>query len=113
MSRDLEALLSADLEALRVPIDTFVMQLRPSEIEAVAMGIAPSRPVDLRTLTSLAAAVHALPTSARAPLWELAVRHYARRKPVDQAAAEIGMDAIHAELLLDAFSAARLAQQSE
>jgi hypothetical protein len=92
-----------------VPIDTFVMQLRPSELEAVGSGMNPGSE---RNLTSLPAAVRALPTSDRAPLWELAVRHYARHKPVDQAAAEIGMDPIHARELLEAFSEA-LAQTAD
>lgn len=92
-----------------MPLDTFVMQLRPSEVEAVASGLgAPHE----RTLTWLAAAVRALPTSDRAPLWELAVRHYGRHKPVDQAAAEIGMDPLHAHALLEAFSEA-LTQTSD
>ena len=94
---------SPDPEALRVPLDTFVMQLRPSELEGVASGIADHL---VAGQDALAAAVRALPTGDRAPLWELAVRHYARRKPVDQAAAEIGMDPIHARALLEAFSEA-------
>ncbi|MBV9581443.1 MAG: hypothetical protein JO057_22935, partial [Chloroflexi bacterium] len=56
----------------------------------------------------LPAAVRALPGSDRAPLWELAIRHYARGKPVDQAAAEIGMDPLHAHALLAAFRTALL-----
>ena len=97
----------ADREAFQVPIDTFVMQLQPSELGAVASGL--PRPPGARgedSLEALVAAVRALPPSDRAPLWELAVRHYARRRPVTQAAAEIGMDPVHAESLLAAFTQA-------
>jgi hypothetical protein len=104
---DLPAHMLRDSEALRVPLDTFVMQLRPSEVKAVASGMGASLALnDERTLTALAAALSALPTSDRAPLWELAIRHYARRTPLEQAAAGIGMDPIHARELLDAFSRA-------
>jgi hypothetical protein len=94
-SRDL-----APATAFEVPIDAFVMQLRPSELRAVASGLT----IAARTLEAVAAAVRALPPSDRAPLWELAVRHYARGRPVAQAAGEIGMDPVHAHELLDAFT---------
>jgi hypothetical protein len=45
-----------------------------------------------------------MPSNDRAPLWELMVRHYGRRKPLDLAAGEIGMDVIRARDLLDSFS---------
>jgi hypothetical protein len=96
--------MSPDFDALRVPIDTFVMELRPSEVKAVASGMRGT--ASQRSLSSLAAAVRSLPTGDRAPLWELAVRHYARGKSVEQAAAEIGMDPKHAQALLAGFSVA-------
>jgi hypothetical protein len=37
-------------------------------------------------------------------MWELAVRHFGRRKPATQAAGEIGMDAIRAGDLLARFA---------
>jgi hypothetical protein len=44
-----------------------------------------------------------MPVNERAPVWELAVRRYGRRKPIEQAAGEIGLDPIHARDLLDRF----------
>ena len=83
------------------------MQLQPSELSAVASGLPPTADLrDPRMLEAVAAAVGALPPSDRAPLWELAVRHYARRRSVGQAAAEIGMDPLRARDLLDAFTQA-------
>jgi hypothetical protein len=91
---------SAD-ESLRVPIDSYAMQLRPSEVRSVAGAVGgtfdPFAVVD---------AVRALPAHDRAPFWELATRHFARHKPVQQAAGEIGMDTLHARALLDAFARA-------
>jgi hypothetical protein len=95
--------------ALEVPIDTFVMQLQPSEIRAVAAALPVASRLDTSrpgTLEAVADAVRALPPSDRAPLWELAVRHYARHRPAAQAAGEIGMDPLHARELLDAFTQA-------
>jgi hypothetical protein len=91
-------------EALRIPIDAYAMQLRPSEVEAVASGLGRSANAsEPGSLEPIAAAVRGLPANDRAPLWELAVRHYGRRNPVDQAAHEIGMDTLHAHALLGAF----------
>ncbi len=89
------------IEPLRVPIDTFAMHLRPSELAGVAGGLGGTW-----ELTALADAVRALPRNDRAPFWELATRHYARHKPVDRAAGEIGMDTLHARALLEAFARA-------
>jgi hypothetical protein len=75
------------------------MQLRPSEIEAVAAGLRET------TLDAVVAAVEALPISDRAPAWELAIRHYARRKPLDEAAGEIGVDRLRARALMESFTA--------
>jgi hypothetical protein len=95
-----------DPEALRVPFDGFVMQLRRGELESVAAGLGEFDSSDEGNLLTLAAALRSLPSRDRAPLWELAVRRYGRGKPLEQAAAEIGMDAIRARALLDEFSRA-------
>jgi hypothetical protein len=96
---------SAELEPMSVPIDGFDMQLRPSELRAVGAGMGGNLDLsDASSLMRLADALRALPPRDRAPLWELAVRHFARQKPLEQAAGEIGMDALHARTLLDAFS---------
>jgi hypothetical protein len=93
--------MSSNPELRRVPLDGgFVMQLRDSELESVAAGLP-----EFDSLT-LAEAVRALPVSDRAPLWELAVRHYGRRKPLEQAAGEIGIDLQRGRALVEAFSKA-------
>ena len=84
---------------MQVPLEGFVMHLRPSELESVASGV--DRGADG---VRLARALGSLPTSDRAPAWELLIRHYGRGKPLEQAAAEIGMDAIRARALVEAFS---------
>ena len=86
-------------EAFSVPLDGFAMYLRPSELRAVAGGLG-----HLEASEALVEAVRALPVSDRAPLWELAVRHYARSRPLEQAAGEIGMDALRARALLESFT---------
>ena len=89
----------------RVPLGgDYVMSLRPSELESVAAGLGEFDASEQGNLITLAEAVNALPTLDRAPLWELIVRRYGRRKPLEQAAGEIGMDAIHARDLLHVFS---------
>jgi hypothetical protein len=94
-----------DLEqAFRVPLDGYVMQLRPSELEAVAAGLGEFDSSQEGDLITLAEAVRRLPTSDRAPAWELAVRRYGRHKPLRQAAGEIGMDVVHAQDLIERFS---------
>ena len=80
------------------------MQLRRSELESVAVGIDELGASDEGNLLRLADAVRKLPTLDRAPLWELATRRFGRRKPLALAAAEIGMDPLHASKLLTAFS---------
>jgi hypothetical protein len=89
---------------LRVPLNGFAMQLRPSELEAVAAGLGQFDSSREGDLVTLAEAVRRLPVLDRAPLWELATRRYGRRKPLDQAAGEIGMDVIHARDLLERYS---------
>jgi hypothetical protein len=97
--------MSLPLEAFRVDIGGFVMQLRRSELRAVLAGLPGNVDAgDEPSLVRLAAAVWSLGARDRAPLWELAVRHYARGRPLDQAAGEIGMDAVHGRALLDALS---------
>jgi hypothetical protein len=81
------------------------MQLRHSEVTAVGGGLG-----GRYTQAAVVDAVRALPPTERAPFWELATRHYARRKAVEHAAGEIGMDTIRAQALLDAFARALLAQ---
>ena len=85
------------------------MQLHRWELEPVASGIAelsegaaasPVRP------EALATALCEMPAFDRAPVWELAVRRFGRRKPLAQAAGEIGMDALRGHALLAAFSEA-------
>ena len=94
-------------ESLRVPLDGNVtMQLRPSELAAVAEGLSEFDASARGDYLTLVAALEALPASDRASLWELAVRRYARRKPLDQAAGEIGMDLVRGRALLEAFSKA-------
>jgi hypothetical protein len=101
--------MSANPELLRVPLDSvFAMHLRPSELESVALGLRQTDASASSDYLSLAAALHNLPPSDRAPLWELAVRRYGRSKPLAQASAEIGMDLVHARELLEAFSRSRL-----
>jgi hypothetical protein len=86
---------------LTIPLEGQSMRLRPAELASVADGIG-TPTVD--HLTRLAEAVRRMPVTDRASLWELAVRHYGRRKPVSQAAGEIGMDVRHAQRLLAHFS---------
>jgi hypothetical protein len=90
------------LDALSVPLDGYTMRLRPSELEAVASCFAGELPPG-EAEVRLAAALHGLPSRDRASTWELAVRHFGRRTPLGQAAAEIGMDVLHARHLLDRF----------
>jgi hypothetical protein len=92
--------MSFDSEAFGVPLDGFEMHLRRSEVESVAAGMGES------SLAAVVRAVRALPVRDRAPLWELAVRTFGRGKVAEQAAGEIGMDALHARALLEAFTAA-------
>jgi hypothetical protein len=93
-----------DPERFRVPLNGYVMQLRRLELESVAAGLGEFDASEEGNLITLAEAVRAMPARDRAPLWELAVRRYGRHKPLEQAAGEIGMDAIHARELLAAFS---------
>src|SRR5947208_3450908 len=91
-------------DAFQVGINGYVMRLGRSELESVATGLGEFDASEEGNLVTLAAALRELPSSERAPLWELAVRRYGRHKPVEQAAGEIGMDAIRARTLLRAFS---------
>lgn len=99
--------MNVDPELLRVPLDaTNTMRLRPSEVESVAAGLGEFDASARGNVLTLAAAVRALPPNDRAPLWELAVRRLGRRKPLEQAAGEIGMDLVRARELLAAFERA-------
>jgi hypothetical protein len=89
-----------------VPLDGYEMHLRRSEVASVAVGLGEFDASEEGNLLTLAEAVRAMPPNDRAPLWELAVRRYGRHKPVEQAAGEIGMDAIRARALLETFSRA-------
>jgi hypothetical protein len=93
-------------DALSVPLNGYVMRLNPSELTSVAAGLGEFDASPEGDLLTLAEAVRRLPPSDRAPLWELAVRRYGRRKLLEQAAGEIGMDVIHARRLLESFSKA-------
>ena len=98
-----------EFEALRVPLDGYVMQLRRSELESVAAGLGEFDASAEGNLLVLAEALRQIPTIDRAPLWELAVRRNGRHKALDQAAGEIGMDVIRARALLDSFEKALVA----
>ena len=93
--------MKSEMRTFAVALGGFDMQLRPSEVEAVAAGLPENS-----TLEAVVRAVEALPISDRAPAWELAIRHYARRKPLDQAAAEIGVDRTRARALMQSLAAA-------
>ena len=90
-------------DAFSVPLNGFTMNLRRSELRAVAAGLGEFDASDEGNLLTLAEAVQALPFSDRAPLWELATRRYGRGKRLEQAAGEIGMDAIRRRALLKMF----------
>ncbi|MBV8714497.1 MAG: hypothetical protein JO020_28335 [Chloroflexi bacterium] len=99
--------MTADPESLRIPLEGgFVMQLRPSELEAVAQGLGEFDASARGNMLTLASAVRALPLNDRAALWELAVRRYARNQTLEQAAGSIGMDVIRARALLEALDKA-------
>jgi len=90
--------------AFRVPLDGAEMQLRRTELEAVAAGLGEFDSSAEGDLVTLAAALLRLPPRDRAPTWELAVRRFGRHKPLPQAAGEIGLDEVHARALLDRFT---------
>ena len=94
----------AGVPAFRVPLDGFDMQLRRFELEAVAAGLGTFDASAEGDLITLAEALRRVPAAERAPTWELAVRRYGHRKPLAQAAGEIGLDALHADELLARFS---------
>jgi hypothetical protein len=91
-------------DPFRVPMNGFVMQLRRSELEAVASGLGEFDVSEEGNLITLAQALRALPNTDRAPAWELLIRRYGRHKPPAQVSAEIGMDLIRARDLLERFS---------
>ena len=87
-----------------VPLDGFAIQLRHSELEAVAAGLGTFDSSEEGDLLTLAEALRRLPVADRAPTWELAVRRYGHHKPLAQAAGEIGLDEIHARDLIERFT---------
>src|SRR5437899_11598786 len=88
-----------------VPLDgSYAMHLRRSELAAVADGLSQFDASESGNLLTLVEALRRMRVNDRAPLWELAMRRFARPKPVEQAAGEIGMDAIHARALIAHFS---------
>jgi hypothetical protein len=95
--------MQSGIESVRVPLDGVVMELRPSEVASVAAGFG-SVDAAGESISAVVDALLALPASDRAPFWELAVRHYGRRKPLEQAAGEIGMDVVRAQALVESFS---------
>jgi hypothetical protein len=100
-------MLPANSEAAQfeVPLDgSFALHLRRSELEAVAEGLGEFDASDYGNLITLVEALRRMRVNDRAPFWELAGRRFGRHKPVEQAAGEIGMDAIHARNLLAHFS---------
>jgi hypothetical protein len=103
----------SETSPITVPLDGYVMRLRPSELKSVASGLAAGgslapaaidslAPAAVETIApaALAEALKQLPTIDRPPTWELSVRHFGRRKPLPQAAGEIGMDLLHAQDLV-------------
>jgi hypothetical protein len=97
---------SLDEKTFDVPLDGYTMHLRRSELELVATGLGEFDASREGNLLTLAEALRSMPLIDRAPVWELAVRRYGRHKPLEQAAGEIGMDAIRGRALLEAFSQA-------
>jgi len=95
--------MSVEIRSFRVPIGGYDMQLRLSEVESVVVGLGASQKV---LPEAVVGAVTALPTSDRAPAWELAIRHFGRRKPLEQAAGEIGMDVVRARALTESLAGA-------
>jgi len=90
-----------------VALDGYAMRLRPSELDALAAGLG----VRLKSPSSgegrrlrLVGALAQMSSSDRAPIWELATRRYARHKSLSQAAGEIGMDVVRADVLLERFN---------
>src|SRR5206468_1905074 len=100
---DLETM-DATVRSFDVALNGHTMKLRRSELEAVTAGLGAFDTSQEGNLITLAEAVRCMPPRDRAPLWELAMRRYGRHKPVEQAAGEIGMDAIRARELLEVFS---------
>ncbi len=98
--------MNVEIRTFSVPLGGLDMQLRPSEVEAVAAGIGAFTSAQANTLEDVVRAVVALPIGDRAPAWELAIRHYGRRKPLEQAAGEIGLDRIRARALMASLTAA-------
>src|SRR3954452_24886713 len=75
-----------------VPVDELVMRLRRSELEAVARGLGEFDSSAEGNLLTLVESLRRLPSHERAPTWELALRRFARHKPLAQAAGEIRLD---------------------
>lgn len=88
---------------LTVPLNGYAMRLRRSELASVAGGLGEFDASAEGNVITLVEALRRMPRNDRAPVWELAVRRYGRRKPLPQAAGEIGMDQVHADRLLARF----------
>lgn len=95
--------MTVPLAAFTVALNGYAMHLRPSELDAVAAGLAEVYPSWASDPRALAATLAALPMNDRAATWELSIRRFAGRKPIPEAAAEIGMDAVRAEQLIARF----------
>src|SRR5919202_136473 len=96
---------NSEAAQFEVPLDgSFVMHLRRSELEGVAEGLGEFDASEYGNLITLVESLRRMSVNDRAPFWELAVRRFGRHKPVEQAAGEIGMDAIHARDLVGQFS---------
>ena len=96
--------MDATVRSVDVALNGHTLMLRRSELEAVTAGLGEFDTSQEGNLITLAEALRRIPPSDRALLWELATRRYARHKPVEQAAGEIGMDALRARELLETFS---------
>lgn len=90
----------------KVPLAGFSMELRQSELEAVAAGLGEFDASEEGNLLTLVEALRSLPIRERAGAWELAVRRFAHHRPLEQAAGEIGMDVKYARDLLGRFTRA-------
>jgi hypothetical protein len=87
-----------------VALNGVVMQLRRTELKLVAAGLGEFDSSPEGDLETLVAAITRLKPNERASAWELAVRRFGRHKPLAQAAGEIGLDEVHARVLIDRFT---------
>lgn len=92
--------MTLDDSAFVVPLDGFEMRPRRSELARVAEGLGAFDASEIGDEIVLVEALRRLPARDRAPTWELAMRRFGHGKSLEQAAGEIGIDAIYARSLL-------------